>query len=198
MNPEHGTHKWHNNKTLCLVLLEVLQNGANTPPFCFLYTHTRQQQVEGERKGREEKKEGQDRPASGLSKGQKSMPYVSAANKNAAGLSHIAPNGQKNQPIPAFLSGSFPVDLSVLCLCRYNRTSDGAMATPLEDLPLKVRRVKIVGNNRTRPYVVEDQLQVGWLRVHVLLGGRSLHSTRQDQDQRHTEERVPSLRPLLT
>ncbi|CAM9986418.1 unnamed protein product, partial [Scytosiphon promiscuus] len=33
------------------------------------------------------------------------------------------------------------------------------MAASLEDLPLRVRRVKIVGNNRTRPYVVEDQLQ---------------------------------------
>lgn len=45
------------------------------------------------------------------------------------------------------------------------------MATPLEELPLKVRRVKIVGNNRTRPYVVEDQLQVGWWRVHVHFEG---------------------------
>lgn len=39
------------------------------------------------------------------------------------------------------------------------------MATSLEDLPLRVRKVKIVGNNRTRPYVVEDQLQVWFLRV---------------------------------
>eukprot|EP00752_Nemacystus_decipiens_P010481 g9338.t1 len=36
---------------------------------------------------------------------------------------------------------------------------EGAMATSLDDLPLKIRHVKIVGNNRTRPYVVEDQLQ---------------------------------------
>lgn len=35
------------------------------------------------------------------------------------------------------------------------------MGIPLDELPLRVRRVKIVGNNRTRPYVVEDQLQVG-------------------------------------
>lgn len=34
------------------------------------------------------------------------------------------------------------------------------MATSLDDLPLRIRHVKIVGNNRTRPYVVEDQLQV--------------------------------------
>ncbi|CAB1106882.1 unnamed protein product [Ectocarpus sp. CCAP 1310/34] len=33
------------------------------------------------------------------------------------------------------------------------------MAIPLDELPLRVRTVKIVGNNRTRPYVVEDQLQ---------------------------------------
>ena len=38
----------------------------------------------------------------------------------------------------------------------------GAMATSLDELPLRIRHVKIVGNNRTRPYVVEDQLQVGW------------------------------------
>lgn len=36
------------------------------------------------------------------------------------------------------------------------------MGIPINELPLRVRRVKIVGNNRTRPYVVEDQLQVGW------------------------------------
>lgn len=34
--------------------------------------------------------------------------------------------------------------------------------TPMGELPLRVRRVKIVGNARTRPYVVEDQLQVSW------------------------------------
>lgn len=28
------------------------------------------------------------------------------------------------------------------------------------DLPLRVRKVKIVGNKRTRPHVVEDELQV--------------------------------------
>lgn len=45
------------------------------------------------------------------------------------------------------------------------------MGIPLDELPLRVRRVKIVGNNRTRPYVVEDQLQVGW---HGLFLSREL------------------------
>ena len=30
----------------------------------------------------------------------------------------------------------------------------------MDELPLRVRKVRIVGNKRTRPYVVEDQLQV--------------------------------------
>ena len=30
----------------------------------------------------------------------------------------------------------------------------------MDGLPLRVRKVRIVGNKRTRPYVVEDQLQV--------------------------------------
>lgn len=34
------------------------------------------------------------------------------------------------------------------------------MVTPIGELPLRIRKVKIVGNGRTRPYVVEDQLQV--------------------------------------
>lgn len=28
------------------------------------------------------------------------------------------------------------------------------------DLPLRIRKVKIVGNKRTRPHVIEDELQV--------------------------------------
>ena len=31
---------------------------------------------------------------------------------------------------------------------------------PMDELPLRVRKVRIVGNKRTRPYVVEDELQV--------------------------------------
>lgn len=41
------------------------------------------------------------------------------------------------------------------------------MVTPMGDLPLRVRKVKLVGNNRTKPYVVEDQLQVGWFSLPV-------------------------------
>ncbi|CAM9170343.1 unnamed protein product [Ascophyllum nodosum] len=33
------------------------------------------------------------------------------------------------------------------------------MVSPISELPLRVRRVKIVGNNRTKTYLVEDQLQ---------------------------------------
>lgn len=47
------------------------------------------------------------------------------------------------------------------------------MAPSFDELPLRIRHVKLVGNNRTRPYVVEDQLQVGWCVCRVSVASRS-------------------------